>query len=120
MFEDALAEIEELLILEGAESFVGPEDFVFDLLELGRDETLGIAHGLLAGVFGRGLFEVTVRDLDEVTEDRVVLDLQRGDPGARLFAGLEIGDPLFPLGRGSSQLVDRLAVAVGEDATVFQ
>ena len=79
-------------------ALLGAEDFVLDLLQLGRDEALGVGHRLLAVVVRRGTAEVGFGDLDEISEDRVVADLERLDPGGLDLAGLELGDPVLPPG----------------------
>ncbi len=58
MAGDLAAELEELFVFELFGPLVGAEDLVFDLLQVGGDEALGVGHGLLALVVLGDLGEV--------------------------------------------------------------
>ena len=70
------------LVLEVADALLGAEDLLLVLLELRRDEALGVDQRLLAHVVGRDPVQVRLGDLDVVAEDLVVADLERADAGA--------------------------------------
>ena len=72
---DRGTEFDELVVFEGLGAVVGAEDFAFHFLEAGRDEALGVGHGLLALVVVGGLVGFRFGDLDEVSEDVVEFDL---------------------------------------------
>ena len=58
---------------------MGTEDLAFQLLEFLGDVALAAGERLLADVGLRHQIFVAVADLDEITKDVVVADLQLGD-----------------------------------------
>ncbi len=109
----------EQLELQLLRPLLRAEDFVLDLLQLGRDEPLGIDHRLLAVVMRRHAGEVGLGDFDEIPEDRIVADLERLDAGGLDLARLELRDPFLALPGGGAQLVQRLVPASANVAAVF-
>src|SRR4051812_13862275 len=75
--ERLVAHLLEELILERARAFIRAEDLRLNLLQLRRDEALAADGGLLPRVMRRHGREIRLRDLDEVTEDRVEPYLER-------------------------------------------
>ncbi len=71
------------------------QDFLFVLLQFGRDVALGVLERLLALVIARDLGGVRVRDLDVVAENPVEADLEGVDAGALDFVRLKAGDPFL-------------------------
>ncbi len=114
------AQVEEELVLELARAFLRAEDFRFHLLELGRDEALGVGHGLLARVVGGHGGEVGRADLDVVAEDLVVAHLERLDAGALLLAALQVGQPRLALDRRGAQFLQRGVVAGADEAALLE
>src|SRR5207244_12859833 len=77
---------------EVADRLAGGGDPLFEVSELGRDETLGADKGLFALVPGRDEGGVRLADLDVVAEYPVESDAQRPDAGALALRRLEGGD----------------------------
>ena len=102
------------------QSLIGTKDLVFHLLQLRRDESFGIRHGLLARVFRRDLVEMGLGNFNEVTKDRVVFDFQRGNPSAVLLRVLQLGDPLLALACRLAEFIDRIAIPVSKDAAFLE
>ena len=94
------------------------QDFLFVLLQGGRDEPLAAGDRLLAVVVGGHAREVRLRDLDVVAEHPVVADLQRVDPGARALRFFHLGDPLLAGTADAAQLVELRIHAVAHGAAV--
>ena len=70
-----LPQLPKKLVLQGLDPFLGPQDLILVLLELRRDEPLGIGQGLLADVVLRNQIQVGPGDLDVVAEDLIVSHL---------------------------------------------
>ena len=114
------AKIEEELVFELARAFLCAEDFRLHLLQLGRDEALGVGQGLLARVVGGDGGEIGGADLDVVAEDLVVADLERLDAGAFLLAALESGEPFLALDRGGAKFLQRGMVSGADEAAFLE
>ncbi len=93
--EDRLDEFEEEGCFAREGLFIGLQDFAFAFLEDLGGETLGVFHGLPAGVVLGHALEVTFGDFDVVTKSPGVTDAKIFDPGAFLFLLLEFGKPLL-------------------------
>ena len=93
--EDRLDEFEEKACFAREGLFIGLQDFAFAFLEDLGSETLGVFHGLPAGVVLGHALEVTFGDFDVVTKSPGVADAEVFDPGAFLFLLLEFGKPLL-------------------------
>ncbi len=105
-------------MLQRHPALVGTQDLGFVVGQLGGHEALGIGHGLFAGVVRGHVGQVGARDLDVVAEDAVVLDLERGDPGALALARLDGHDLVAPARGDGAQLV-QLGRYPGPDESAF-
>ena len=112
------AQVQERRRLERAGTFVGVQDAVLKLCELGRDESLAVGDGLLANVVVGDGVELGFADLDVVSEDSGELDFERTDASALSFAPLEVEDDVFGRRRQFSKLVEIGEVTVGENAAL--
>ena len=117
--DDFFADVEEEFVFEVDGAFLGAEDFVFVVFEFGGDEALGVDEGLFADVGVGDVVEVGFADFDVVAEDFVVADFEGFDPGAFLFGGLVVGEPLASEGGGLAEFVEFGVVAFADDAAVF-
>ena len=118
LLADRFAQVEERRRLERARPFVGVQDAVLELRELGRDESFAVRDGLLANVVVGDGVELGFGDLDVVPEDPRELDLERADAGAFSFAALEVEDDVFGRRRKRSELVEIGEVTVRENAAL--
>ena len=107
-------------MLEDADPLLGVEDLLLVLLELGREEALGVDQRLLAHVVGRDLGQVGLGHLDVVAEDLVVADLERADAGPLPLAALELGDEGLAGAADRAQVVELGVPAVLDDAALGQ
>ena len=98
------AQLQKQLVLQLPRAFLRTENLRLHLLELRRDEALGVGQRLLARVIGRRRGEVRRADLDVITEDLIVTHLERLDPGALLLPPLEISEPVLAFDRRGTQL----------------
>ena len=76
---DGLQQLGKKAVFQRDEALVGTEDLAFQLLKFLGDVALAAGERLLADVGLRHQIFVAVADLDEVTKDVVVADLQLGD-----------------------------------------
>ncbi|MFM2178183.1 MAG: hypothetical protein RL015_2281, partial [Verrucomicrobiota bacterium] len=94
MLQHATAQLDKLLVFERLAALLAAEDLVLHALQLVGDVALTVDGGLLAVVVGGHTADVRLGDLNEVTEDGVVFDLQALDTRALDLAVLQVGDPL--------------------------
>ena len=87
----------EELVLELLRALISTEDFRFLLLQLRRNEPLGIHQRLFPLIVIRHQFQIGLAHLDVVAEDLVEADLQRFDAGARALRILQRSYPLTPV-----------------------
>ncbi len=107
-------------MLEVADPFLGVEDLLFILLELGREEPLGADERLLAHVIGRDLGQVGLGHLDVIAEDLVVADLERADAGPLALPLLQLGDEGLAGAADRAQVVELGVPAVLDDPAFGQ
>src|SRR5262245_5933983 len=74
----------------------GVGDHRFMLFQFQREEAFGIRQSLLADVIAWRELQVRLRDLDVITEDLVVADLERPYSAAFALARLELSQKIFP------------------------
>ena len=117
-FEDGLAQFDEDAFLDFNASVVCGEDLALEFFELGRGETFGVDQGLLALVIGWRKGHVGLGDLDVVTEDRVIADLEGTDAGAGAFALFNGRDGLAAGGGDGAQLIEFRVDAGGDCAAI--
>ena len=95
--QDFPDQVVEQLLLQRQGLVGGAGDLALKFAEFDGGEAHGVGHGLAMdegsaggapGLFGPELFGVTRRDLDEVAQHVVVLDLQGGDAALAGVAGL--------------------------------
>jgi len=79
------------LAITGRCQLLGRQNARLQVLELGRDEALGVGQRLASVVVIRYSVEFRFADLDKVAKDLVVLDLERTDSCAFAFGGLDTG-----------------------------
>jgi len=91
---------------------------VFEFLQLRRDVAFGVLQRLSAAVVGRHFLRMSVGDLDVEAVNAVVGDAQVGNAGAAALARLERGEELARARLQRTQLIELLAVAVGDHAAV--
>ncbi len=116
LFADTL----EQGVFQVADSLLGSQHLFLVILQLIGDEAFGVGQGLAADVVGRHGPQVTLGDLDGITEDPVVADLEGGNAGARPFLGLQAGNEPLALAADGPQLIQFGVVAGGDDATFPQ
>ena len=99
------SQLDEERLFERSKLVLRGDDFFLECLQLLGDEPFAIRDRLFSDVIRGNLAEVRLRDFESVTKDLAVLDLQRGDTGARLFARFDSRDgglgvpgksPVFP------------------------
>ena len=95
---------------------------VLEGLEFRRDVALGVFQRLAAAVVvGHGhLVRLRAADFDVEAVHLVVFDLERGDAGARAFAGFQFQQEGAGVARQRAQFVEVGVVAVGDDAAFAQ
>ncbi len=114
--EDCLDEFKEEGFFACEGFFIGLQDFAFAFLEDLGGETLGVLHGLPAGVVLRDALEVAFGDFDVVTESAGITDAEIFDPGAFLFLLLEFSEPLLAVAGEAAAMVELVVVAVADRA----
>src|SRR5262245_7166229 len=87
----------------------------FMLFQLQREESLGVSQSLFAYVIAGRELEVRLRDLDVVTEDLVVADLERPYSAAFALARLELRQKIFPARQHAAQFVKLFGEARADD-----
>ena len=112
------AEPGEQLGLALEQALFGAQDLRFVLLELRRDVALGAGQRLAPLVVGGNPGPVRVGHLEEIPEDLVVADLERGDAGAFALPLLQRGEVLLPAVAEHTQLVELGVEAGSDDVTV--
>ena len=110
--------VELLLALQCA--LARAEHLVLELLQLGRDEPLGVLHRLAAVIVGRHALRVAALHLDEVALHAVVTDLQRRDAGPLPFLRLQLHQPGVGVGGDGAALVQLRVVAFRDHPSVAQ
>ena len=110
----------EELALACQRPFAGGERFVFERLQFGGDEALGVLHRLLAPVVGRHLGRLRLRHLDEVAAEPVELHSQVGDAAALALLRFEREQKGVAAGADRAQLVEVGVLAGRDDAAVAQ
>ena len=98
----------------------GAGEFLFQLAQFHRGETHRARHGLAMDeiLVGQQLVAVIGRDLDEIAQHIVVLDLQAGNPGLLLVARLQPGDQPAALVAQGAQLVQLRRIARRDEAAI--
>ena len=117
---DLFQQLSKEPVLQCDKALVCAEDLVFQLLQLLRDVALAGGEGLFADVGLGDHLLIGVADLDEVTEDVVVADLQLGDARLLPQARLQLGEDAFGIITDGAQLIHLRVVALGDDAAVLQ
>src|SRR5262245_12594699 len=97
----------------------GVGDQSFMLFQLQREEAFGVRQCLLADVIDGGEPEVRLRNLDVVTEDLVVADLERPYSAAFALARLELRQKILPPRQNVAQLVKLFGEARADDRAAF-
>jgi hypothetical protein len=97
-------------------TFLCAQGFVFERLELGCDEALGVFQGLAAAVVVGHLVQLPLGDLDVEAVHLVELHAQVGDAGAGFFAGLQVEQEAVAIGLDGAQFV-QLGIQPGGDHT---
>ena len=120
LFNHAPANVLEEGLLQRHGTFVGSQNLVLILLQLRRDEPLGVDQGLFANVGLWHVLQLPLGHFDIVAEDLVVTDLQVSDTAAFLFGGLVFGQPFSPLFGRHAQVIQLLVVTAPYHATVLQ
>ena len=64
--------------------------------------------------------QIRLRDFDEIAEDLVIFDFQRGDAATLLFFPLQSGDPVLALLADDAQLVEFRVIARLDQIAVAQ
>ena len=118
--DQAVQQPVEQLALARERAVAAAEHLVLELLELGRDEPLGVLDRLAALVVERRALRLAARQLDVVAVHAVVGDLELGNAGAAPLAFLEVEQVRVRAGRDRAQLVERRVVARGDDAALAQ
>jgi hypothetical protein len=113
--------VEQLLIQiffarQGA--LLGAERLVFEGLEFGGDEALGVFQGLAAAVIVGHLVELALRYLDEKTVYAVELDAQVAYAGARFLVGFEVQKKAVAVVLDGAQLIQVGVKPCGDDTAV--
>src|SRR5262245_42734026 len=85
------------------------------LFQLQREEAFGVRQRLFADVIAGGEFEVRLRDLDVITEDLIVADLERPYSAAFALARLELRQKIFPARQHVAQFVKLFGKARADD-----
>ena len=114
-----LQRVDQLLVqqlLAGERAVLRRERLVFEGLQLGRDESLGVFQRLAALVVGRHFARLTLRHLDVEAVNLVELHPQVGDAGARALARLEVDQVGIAIGADAAQLVE-VGIEAGRDDT---
>ena len=116
--DERVAELAQQTGLEVDAAAVGGEEFLFILLQLGRDVALRVGDRLLAEVVDGDRLAVGVGDLDVIAEDPVVADLERGDAGAGPLHGLILEHPGAAIGGEPVNLVEVVGEAGPDDGAL--
>ena len=106
--------------LQLADPQVRIDDLLFPLLQLRRHEALGAGEGLLALVVLGDPIQVRTGDLQVVSEDLVVADLQGPDARSPPFPLLQRSDPFHGPRPQASQLVQLGRIPGSDDAPIGQ
>ncbi len=85
---------------------LGGEDLLLVLLELGSNVTLGPFEGLLTNPIGGNLVAVGVANLETVTEDVVINDLEGRNTGTGNLALGHLGQDLLTAGSRTAKVVE--------------
>jgi hypothetical protein len=99
---------------------LSPQDLLLMFLQGGGDIPLAIHKRLLPYVVGRNQMNVRLGDLEVVTEDPIVSDLQVRDLGLALFRGRQFRDPGLAVARQDKQFIEPLVVTFPNKASLLQ
>ena len=110
----------EKLVLELAGALVCPEDFCLHFLQLGGDETFAAHGGLLARVMGGHAGQIRLGYFDKIAEDRIVTHLERFDPSGDNLALLQLANPIFPVPRSLTKLVEIDIVSIAKNPAFLE
>ena len=113
-FEQSL--IQHLLAGQGAA--FGRQGLVLEGFELRGDKALGALERLAPDVIGRCLLGLFAWQLDKVTVDAVVANLEVGQPGTGFFAGFQVNQELAGVFAQGLQLI-QLGVIAGFQYTAI-
>ena len=95
---DRFPHLLEQPVLQVQDLLFRAQDLLLVLLQLRRDEPLGVGQRLLADIVLRHVREIRLGDLDIVAEDPVVAHLERIDAGPLPLALLDGRDPALAFG----------------------
>ena len=90
------------------------------VFEFGGDEAFGVFQGLAALVVGRRLFGLNFGKLDVEAVNAVELDFEGREAGAFAFARFELEQEFVAVVLDVAQLVKFCAIALVDDAAVFE
>src|SRR5262249_40925816 len=85
------------------------------LFQFQREKAFGVRQRLFTDVIAGGELEIRLRDLDVVTEDLVVADLERPYSAAFALARLELRQKIFPPCQHAAQFVKLFGEARADD-----
>src|SRR5882672_5462737 len=112
---DLAADLAVEIGFEFDDPLAGVGDQRFMLFQLQREEAFGVRQCLFAYVISGRELQVRLRDLDVVTEDLVVADLERTYSAAFALARLELRQIIFPARQHAAQLVKLSGKARADD-----
>ena len=106
LFSQSRAELNKRFLLSGKKLRISSDDTFFKVLQLGSHEPFGIDERLLAGVVSRHTVKIGLCNLDIVSIDLIVANLQRFNAGSFPFTNLEGSNPPFAFFTHLAQLVN--------------
>ena len=115
---NGIAHVDEKLLFDFADAFVGGEDFALVFFEFGRGEAFGVDERLLAFVVAGREMQIRLRDFDVVAEDAVEADFERVDASALALALFHRGDDLLAVLAQIAEFVELGVEAVANDSGI--
>ncbi len=108
--------IERLLPRQG--TLAAAQNLILEPLELRGDIAFRVFQSLTAHIIQRRPTGLRAMDLDVITVDAVIADLESGQTGALAFAGLQLQQEAIGVARQVAQLIQLRVETRGDHATV--